>query len=433
MQDLTIKYSWPRYSVQVFNITFFICHSSDSLRGLDSQLSHYAHLRTLDLSYNSLESLPPALPRSLWDIRAAGNHLRLLDKNDTAYHWNLKVLDLSDNEIERVVFINNTLLGLKALNLSQNRFWTVPTNMPHNLESIDLSHNYLVQILPGSLDRLPMLAKFYLHANRFTWLTKGIFEKLTALEVITLGGNPWACEEENTTSLLRWTERTSATVLGCPCHTRSICGQTHVAATGRKQSFGLFTNTPLWVNSRSERHDGQSTARTAEVTPGYQSKPSLVETGIYQDKRSMDDSGGPMVFVWTASTSFDNLSTHSSTTAHPPSSTKMPNVISSQNKGCGLLVETQETITLAIVAMGAAFTTFWTTITGYKAPYFSDYVGKWMYGQVHLLRTSVVVQHSLTIIVSIFLNLVHLQDRKLPSISNTWVTWCANGDAQVSL
>ncbi|KAG7281416.1 hypothetical protein CRUP_029865 [Coryphaenoides rupestris] len=30
-----------------------------------------------------------------------GNHLQSLDKNDTAYHWNLRVLDLSNNELER--------------------------------------------------------------------------------------------------------------------------------------------------------------------------------------------------------------------------------------------------------------------------------------------------------------------------------------------
>uniref|UniRef100_A0A3B4ZDD3 Oligodendrocyte myelin glycoprotein n=1 Tax=Stegastes partitus TaxID=144197 RepID=A0A3B4ZDD3_9TELE len=131
------------------------------------------------------------------------------------------------------------------------KFWTVPTNMPHNLESIDLSHNYLAQIIPGSLDRLQRLAQFYLHANRFSWLSEGIFDKLIGLEMITLGDNPWACEEEeNITRLLRWAEQTHATVLGCPCYTRPICGKTHLATTGKHSAL----------------HDGQSPARTAEVT-----------------------------------------------------------------------------------------------------------------------------------------------------------------------
>lgn len=337
---------------------FLISHSSKSLQDLDNQLSHYAHLRTLDLSYNRLESLPPTLPRSLWDMRAAGNHLRSLDKNDTAYHWNLKVLDLSDNELERVVFINNTLPSLQALNLSHNRFWTVPTNMPHNLERIDLSHNYLTQILPGSLDRLLRLAQFYLHANRFAWLPEGIFDKLTGLEVMTLGDNPWACEEEeNITRLLRWAEQTRATVLGCPCYTRPICGQTHVATPGREWHSALFTEPPLWV-SRGERHDGQSPARTAGVTSSYQAKSALFETGIYQDKRGGNESGDHLLFVWTSSTNSDSFSTHSSTTASPRVSTKKPKVANTRNKGYGLLIEIPQTVTLTILVMTTAFNTF---------------------------------------------------------------------------
>lgn len=349
-------------TVHIYKWFFFFktLHSSDSLQALDSQLSHYAHLRTLDLSYNRLESLPSSLPRSLWDMRVAGNHLHSLDKNDTAYHWNLKVLDLSDNELERVVFINNTLPSLQALNLSHNKFWTVPTNMPHNLESIDLSHNYLTQILPGSLDRLPSLAHFYLHANRFFWLSEGIFDKLKALDVITLGDNPWACEEEdNITRLLRWAEQTRATVSGCPCYTRPICGKTHVATPEREFHSALITEPPLWVNSRFEGPDGQSPARTAEATSSYQVKSALFETVIHQEKRGVSDSGVHMVSFWISSTSFDSFSTHTSTTARPWSSTNKPKVANTRNNGQGLLTVETQTITLTILVMTTAFDTFW--------------------------------------------------------------------------
>nr|XP_046244033.1 oligodendrocyte-myelin glycoprotein [Scatophagus argus] len=341
-----------QHNIHFLNLSF------NSLQTLDSQLSHYAHLRTLDLSYNRLKSLPPSLPRSLWDIRAAGNHIRSLDKNDTAYHWNLKVLDLSDNELERVVFINNTLPSLQALNLSHNRFWTVPTNMPHNLESIDLSHNYLVQILPGSLDRLPRLTQFYLHANRFSWLSEGIFDKLRVLETITLGDNPWACEEEeNITKLLRWAEQTRAAVFGCPCYTRPICGQTHVATPRSEWHSALLTEPPLWVSSRGEGPDGQFPARTGEVTSSSQAKSALFETGMYQDKRGVNESRYHMVFVWTSSPSFDSVSTHKSTTASPWSLTNKPQVANSQNNGQGLLVQTQQTVTLTILVMITVFST----------------------------------------------------------------------------
>ncbi|XP_034403922.1 oligodendrocyte-myelin glycoprotein [Cyclopterus lumpus] len=311
----------------------FVNLSFNSLQGLESQLTHYAHLRTLDLSYNRLETLPPALPRSLWDIRAAGNHLRSLDKNDTAYHWNLKVLDLSDNELERVVFINNTLPSLRALNLSHNRFWTVPTNMPHNLESVDLSHNYLVQILPGSLDRLPRLALFYLHANRFSWLPDGVFEKLAALEVMTLGDNPWACEEEeNITKLLTWAGQTRATVLGCPCYTKPVCGRQ--ATPGRERHSALFTEPPLWV-------DGPS--------PGHQANWALFETGEDQDRRGANDSGDRESFGWAPPTDSGSFSTR-------PPSTEQPRAPTSRNKSHGLLSNTQ-TVPLVILVL-TVFNTF---------------------------------------------------------------------------
>ncbi|KAM4742943.1 oligodendrocyte-myelin glycoprotein-like [Anableps anableps] len=290
-----------QHNIRFLNLSF------NSLNGLGSQLSHYGHLRTLDLSSNHLESLPAVLPRSLWDIKAAWNHLRSLDKNDTAYHWNLKLLDLSHNELERIVFINNTLLSVTALNLSHNRFWTVPTNMPHNLETIDLSFNYLVQILPGSLDRLPRLVQLYLHANRFSTLAEGVFDKLTALDTITLGDNPWACEEEdNITRILKWAEQTRATVLGCPCYTTPVCGQKHPDP---------LSESPFRPNSRGE--DDPATARTAVLTSTYETNPSLHKTGL---------------LMWTSSTRFHTVSKLTSTTARLPSSTVKPKMADSRSK-----------------------------------------------------------------------------------------------------
>uniref|UniRef100_A0A3P9KE91 Oligodendrocyte myelin glycoprotein b n=1 Tax=Oryzias latipes TaxID=8090 RepID=A0A3P9KE91_ORYLA len=299
-----------QHNIHFLNLSF------NSMQSLDSHLSRYGHLRTLDLSFNRLVRLPSALPRSLWDVRAVGNHLHSLDKNDTAYHWNLRELDLSDNELERVVFINNTLLNLRGLNLSHNRFWTVPTNMPHNLEVIDLSHNYMVKILPGSLDRLPRLLRLYMHANRFSWLPKGIFDKLNRLEIITLGDNPWACEEEeNITGLLRWSEETRTTIFGCPCYTTAICGRTHQVPTGREHSSALLTEPPLWVG-RADGGYGQSPARTAAVTSKYQARPALHDTAIYRDKGG--EATEPVdweLLLWTSSPGSHSPTPHTSTTA----------------------------------------------------------------------------------------------------------------------
>ncbi|XP_076832043.1 oligodendrocyte-myelin glycoprotein isoform X2 [Brachyhypopomus gauderio] len=250
----------------------FLNLSHNRLQDLDGLLVHFAHLRTLDISHNRLRRLPSGLPRALWDIHASANRIRQLEKNDTAYHWNLQYLDLSNNQLERVVFINNTLPSLQALNLSHNKFWTVPTNMPHNLEVVDLSHNFLLQILPGSLDRMRQLNRFYLHANRFASLSEGAFEQLEALRLLTLGENPWACEEEeNIAPLLQWAQRTPARVLGCPCYIRPTCGEAHLA-TGRSWHSASYTEPPLGADAR----DAGRRPPMQAVTAGYLSKSALL-------------------------------------------------------------------------------------------------------------------------------------------------------------
>uniref|UniRef100_A0A8C3B6U9 LRRNT domain-containing protein n=2 Tax=Cyclopterus lumpus TaxID=8103 RepID=A0A8C3B6U9_CYCLU len=236
--------------------------SHNRLHNLDGQLTAYTHLRLLDLSHNRLSRLPAGLPRSLWQLHAASNHLQLLDKNDTVHQWNLRLLDLSDNKLERAIFINNTLTNLRTLNLSHNHFWTLPTNMPVHLENIDLSHNLLVKVLSGSLDQLLQLSHFYLHANRLSTLPFGVFDKMSSLRVITLGDNPWACHlYADITYLLSWTQHTPARVLGCPCHTQPVCGGVRPGKTGGWH-FGSYNLPPLAASAQ----DQSSMAPEASVT-----------------------------------------------------------------------------------------------------------------------------------------------------------------------
>lgn len=224
--------------------------SHNRVHNLDGQLTEYTHLRFLDLSHNLLSHMPTGLPRSLWHLYASSNRLQLLDKNDTVYQWNLRKLDLSNNKLERAVFINNTLTNLCTLNLSHNHFWTLPTNMPAHLNTIDLSHNSLVRVLPGSLDRLFKLTHFYLHANRFATLPFGALDKLTSLSVITLGNNPWACHlYDDISYLLSWAQQTSAHVLGCPCHTQPVCGGGHPGRTGAWH-FATYNQPPVVASSQ---------------------------------------------------------------------------------------------------------------------------------------------------------------------------------------
>ncbi|TNN86808.1 Oligodendrocyte-myelin glycoprotein [Liparis tanakae] len=236
--------------------------SHNRLHDLDGQLTAYTHLRLLDLSHNRLSHLPAGLPRSLWQLHVASNRLQLLDKNDTVHQWNLRLLDLSHNKLERAIFINNTLTNLCTLNLSHNHFWTLPTNMPVHLENIDLSHNLLVKMLPGSLNQLLRLTHFYLHANRLSTLPFGVFDNLSSLRVITLGDNPWACHlYADVNYLLSWTQHTPARVLGCPCHTQPVCGGVRPGRTGGWH-FGSHHLHPLAAGAQ----DTSSMAPEASIT-----------------------------------------------------------------------------------------------------------------------------------------------------------------------
>ncbi|NXL87162.1 OMGP protein, partial [Alectura lathami] len=209
---------------------------------LDHQLTRFTNLRTLDISNNWLKNVPAHLPKSLWELYAINNKIKVLQKLDTAYQWNLKVLDVSRNLVERAVLINNTLSSLKFLNLSSNKLWTVPTNMPYNIETVDLSNNFLSQILPGTLVRLQHLTSLYLHNNKFTSIPDKAFDHLLQLQVVTLYNNPWSCgDEQNISYLLSWVQGTSATVLGAPCANVSLPGlkPTPPSATAPATDAGL--------------------------------------------------------------------------------------------------------------------------------------------------------------------------------------------------
>lgn len=185
---------------------------------LDHQLTRFTNLRTLDISNNWLKNVPAHLPKSLWELYATNNNIKVLQKLDTAYQWNLRVLDVSRNMVERAVLINNTLSSLRFLNLSSNKLWTVPTNMPYNIETVDLSNNFLSQILPGTLVRLQHLTSLYLHNNKFSYIPDKAFDQLSQLQVITLYNNPWSCSDNQTIPyVLQWVQGTAARVVGAPC------------------------------------------------------------------------------------------------------------------------------------------------------------------------------------------------------------------------
>ncbi|XP_053560478.1 oligodendrocyte-myelin glycoprotein [Bombina bombina] len=225
---------------------------------LDSQLTKFTNLRSLDISHNFLRNLPSHLPKSLWEVYASNNNIKDLHKLDTAYQWNLKVLDMSRNRLQRTILINNTLGSLQLLNLSSNRLWTVPTNMPHNVKTIDLSNNLLTQILQGTLVRMSSLRKLYLHSNRFTYIPKNAFDQLTNLQEITLYDNPWECKIQSIVYLLMWVREKTNNVIGHPCvNESSLQGITNYPYL--TETTDQVLNTPILKTSISPFLEAQET------------------------------------------------------------------------------------------------------------------------------------------------------------------------------
>ncbi|XP_062887081.1 oligodendrocyte-myelin glycoprotein [Mobula hypostoma] len=211
--------------IQINIISLNLSHNV--IEDLDNKLTVFNNLRFLDISNNVLRNMPRKLPLALWELDASNNHIKILQKEDTVSQWNLIKLDVSNNLIERAFLINNTLINLKFLNFSGNKFWTVPTNMPYNLTTLDLSYNNLHNILPDTFHH-NKLSKLYLNNNSLQLIPSGTFDQLTGLQLITLYGNIWECKDKQSTYLLTWLQ-TVPTVLGCPCseeneHRQRGCG-----------------------------------------------------------------------------------------------------------------------------------------------------------------------------------------------------------------
>ncbi|XP_070598661.1 oligodendrocyte-myelin glycoprotein [Erythrolamprus reginae] len=253
---------------------------------LDYQLTQFAHLRTLDVSNNWLRSLPAQLPRSLWEIYATHNSIRVLQKLDTAYQWNLKVLDVSENLVERAVLINNTMSSLVFLNLSSNKLWTVPTNMPINVETVDLSNNFLSQILPGTLRRLTHLSQLYLHNNKFTYIPDKAFDQLAQVQLITLYNNPWACQDKTPalSYLKDWIGKTQATIFGVLCPEEEV--EEEEEETVSWEGSGPFSATPtlaqkhLFVKAIKAADTTDSAEATEQSELMYEQQSGMADVNV---------------------------------------------------------------------------------------------------------------------------------------------------------
>lgn len=170
----------------------------------------------LDLSHNSLETLPPQTrrlsnlqtlilnhnPLELFQLRQSLQHLECLQMRNTQRTLlnfpasldsltNLVELDVSQNCLPKIPDVIYNLTNLKRLNVSDNEIKEVSPNVENlqKLETLNLSRNE-ISTLPTTLCKLAKLRQLYVNDNElnFDGIPAGV-GKLGALETFSAANN----------------------------------------------------------------------------------------------------------------------------------------------------------------------------------------------------------------------------------------------------
>ncbi|XP_046403515.1 protein phosphatase PHLPP-like protein [Ischnura elegans] len=151
----------------------------------DVVLGNYENLRELDLSDNDIERLDVRALRHLSVVQCARNSLVHLSLPG----HKLTTLIASQNRLVSLT-VEPTPLHLEHLHVSRNELLSLP-DWPwerfRQLNFLDASHNHL-QMLPHRLHVAPNLTELHLHANEIRSLHEG-FLSSPSLQVINLSNN----------------------------------------------------------------------------------------------------------------------------------------------------------------------------------------------------------------------------------------------------
>ncbi|MEE6495579.1 hypothetical protein FKM82_002087 [Ascaphus truei] len=151
-------------------------------------------LKTLELSGNSLKSLPYGLPRNLEILRLKENDISSIPQETLAGMSKLKELYLSNNKLK----INSIYTGawaelssLQLLDLSVNQLSYVPPDLPESLEYLYLQYNKIVTVTESAFESTPNIKGIFLRFNLFTAgsVKENAFQGLENLQVLDIESN----------------------------------------------------------------------------------------------------------------------------------------------------------------------------------------------------------------------------------------------------
>uniref|UniRef100_A0A8C2Z7R5 LRRNT domain-containing protein n=1 Tax=Cyclopterus lumpus TaxID=8103 RepID=A0A8C2Z7R5_CYCLU len=121
----------------------------------------YEHADLVDCRDRGFERVPRGIPHATWLLELGGNNLSEIDTGAFAGLWSLRVLVLTNSQIQEMQ----------------------PFEHLDNLEKLDLSNNQLGAVGSGVFRGLSRLRQLYLHNNRLTVVQHGSMDMLPGLEV----------------------------------------------------------------------------------------------------------------------------------------------------------------------------------------------------------------------------------------------------------
>ncbi|XP_036066261.1 decorin [Oryzias melastigma] len=154
--------------------------------------SPLSNLRTLNLDYNQLSSVPEDLPLSIKELYLKGNLIKRLPRGIFRGISGLMVLDLSANRLTSRGLVKDSLLNtthLESLNLEGNRLKQVPRHLPASLKTLNLDGNLISSIKKAAFTSLKSMEHLSLAKNKITKVAAGAFRALSALHQLDLCHN----------------------------------------------------------------------------------------------------------------------------------------------------------------------------------------------------------------------------------------------------
>ncbi|XP_049631131.1 podocan [Suncus etruscus] len=160
-------------------------------------------LRSLDLSGNRLQTLPPGLPRNVHVLKVKRNELAALARGSLAGMAQLRELFLTGNRLR------NRALGTRAwadlehlqlLDIAGNQLTEIPIGLPESLQYLYLQNNKISAVPADAFQTTPNLKGVFLRFNKLAVgsVEESAFRRLRHLQVLDIEANfePGASKEQ---------------------------------------------------------------------------------------------------------------------------------------------------------------------------------------------------------------------------------------------